>query len=51
MYEYQNGTGWTAYDNTSALPTNAQQAMFATGNFQGGAVVDAAVTFSGQGGI
>ena len=51
MYEWQNGTGWNKDDSTSALPTNAQQAMFATGNFQGGAVVDASVTFPGQGGI
>ena len=51
MYEWQNGTGWTKYDSTSALPANAQQAMFATGNFQGSSVVDAAVTFSGRGGI
>ena len=33
------------------MPANAQQALFATGNFQGGSVVDAAVTFTGQGGI
>ncbi len=51
VYEWQNGAGWTKYDNTSALPTSAQQALFATGNFQGGPVVDAAVTFSGQGGV
>ncbi len=51
VYEYQEGVGWTKYDNTSALPTSAQQALFATGNFQGGSVVDAAVTFPGQGGV
>jgi hypothetical protein len=51
MYEYQNGTGWTKYDSTSALPTNAQQALFATGNFQGGTVVDAAVAFNGAAGM
>ena len=51
MYEYQNGVGWNKYDNTSALPSNVQQALFATGNFQGGSVVDAAVGFTGTAGI
>jgi hypothetical protein len=51
MYEWQNGVGWKTYDSTSALPTGATQALFATGNFQGGSVVDAAVGFSGVGGL
>ena len=51
MYEWQNGVGWSQYDSTSALPTNAQQALFATGNFQGGSVVDAAVAFNGAAGM
>jgi hypothetical protein len=47
MYEWQNGVGWNKYDSTSALPTGATQALFATGNFQGGPVVDAAAAFNG----
>jgi hypothetical protein len=51
VYEWQSGVGWNKYDNTSALPTSAQQALFATGNFQGGSVVDAAVGFSNTPGV
>jgi hypothetical protein len=47
MYEWQNGVGWNTYDSTSALPASAPQALFATGNFQGGSVVDAAAAFTG----
>jgi hypothetical protein len=48
MWEWRFGSGWQRYDNTSALPANDQQALFATGHFQGGSVVDAAVTLSGS---
>lgn len=49
--EWQSGVGWNKYDSTSTLPTSAQQALFATGNFQGGSVVDAAVGFSNTPGV
>ena len=51
VYEWQAGVGWSKYDSASTLPTTAQQALFATGNFQGGSVVDAAVGFSKAPGI
>ena len=51
MYEWQAGVGWNKYDSTSVLPPSASQALFATGNFQGGSVVDAAVGFNGTAGI
>jgi hypothetical protein len=51
MWEWQTGVNWTPYDSTTALPQNAQQALFATGNFQGGSVVDAAVAFNGAAGM
>ena len=51
VYEWSYSGGWSKYDATSALPTSAQQALFATGNFQGGSVIDAAVGFTGQSGI
>ena len=51
MYEWQEGAGWSKYDNTGALPTSAQQPLFAEGNFQGGSLVDAAVGFNGTAGV
>jgi hypothetical protein len=51
VFEWESGVGWSQYDATSALPTTAQKALFATSNFQGGSVIDAAVTFPGQSGI
>ena len=51
MYEWQSGVGWNKYDSTSALPTSAQQPLFAEGNFQGGSIVDAAVGFNGAAGV
>ena len=51
MYGWQSGLGWSKYDNTSALPLTTQQPLFAEGNFQGGAVVDAAIGFNGAAGV
>jgi hypothetical protein len=51
MYEWQSGVGWSKYDATSTLPATTQSPLFAEGNFQGGAVVDAAVGFTSTAGI
>jgi hypothetical protein len=52
MFEWQNGVGWTTYDNTSALPNPPQtNATFATGNFLGGTNVVAATGFYGTNGV
>ena len=51
MQEWQAGAGWTTYDNTSALPTNASQALFADGNFLGGADVIGVTGFANTGGV
>ena len=59
-WHHQNG-GWqdTFYDQIglqngsafSVFPAHTQRAFFATGNFQGGSIVDAAVGFAGTDGV